>query len=217
MAELIRVVVADDHLPTRGGIRMALEGSGFLVVAEAADAHAAVEAASREGPDVCLLDINMPGNGIDAAHAITDRLPETAVVMLTVSRNDTDLFAALRAGASGYLLKDIDATRLPHALRDVLRGEAALPRALVARLIDEFRDRGRRRRLPLLSSRGVDLTPREWEVLELLRDGWRTAQIAHRLSISQVTVRRHVSSILRKLRVSSRKEALRLLEKRSQR
>ena len=194
---------------------MALEGSGFRVVAEAADAGAAVDAALRERPDVCLLDINMPGNGITAAHEITDRLPGTAVVMLTVSRDDADLFAALRAGASGYLLKDIDPKRLPHALRDVLRGEAALPRDLVARLIDEFRDRGRRRRLPLLSSRGVELTGREWDVLELLREGRRTADIAQRLSISDVTVRRHVSSILRKLRVPSRKAALKLLEERS--
>jgi len=98
------------------------------------------------------------------------------------------------------------------ALRGVLDGEAALPRGLVARLIDEFRTRGKRRRLPLMRQRGVELTEREWEVLELLHDGLSTAAIAERLGISPVTVRRHVSEILKKLRVTSREEAVRLLE-----
>ncbi len=215
MSRPIRVVVADDHVPTRAGVRLALEGHGFSVCAEAGDARAAVAAAVRERPDVCLLDIRMPGNGIAAAFEIKSALPDTAVVMLTVSRDDADLFDALRAGASGYLLKDLDPARLPFALRGVLDGEAALPRQLVARLIEEFRSRGRRKRLVIGAGRGVDLTEREWEVLELLREGARTAEIAERLFISQVTVRRHVSEILRKLRVSDRKAALRLLEQRS--
>jgi DNA-binding NarL/FixJ family response regulator len=138
-------------------------------------------------------------------------LPATTVVMLTVSRDDDDLFAALRAGASGYLLKDTDPSRLPFALKGVLDGEAALPRGLVARLIEEFRTRGKRRRLPLMRQRGVELTEREWEVLEFLHDGLSTAEIAERLSISPVTVRRHVSEILKKLRVTSRAEAIELL------
>jgi DNA-binding NarL/FixJ family response regulator len=171
-----------------------------------------VEAALREKPDIALLDVNMPGSGIKAAEAIVRALPETVVVMLTVSRDDDDLFAALRAGASGYLLKDTDPGRLPFALRGVLQGEAALPRGLVARLIEEFRTRGKRRRLPLMRQRGVELTEREWEVLELLHDGCSTADIADRLSISPVTVRRHVSEILKKLRVTSREEAVRLMD-----
>lgn len=165
---------------------------------------------------MCLLDIHMPGNGISAAARIVRRLPETSVVMLTVSGSDVDLFDALRAGASGYLLKDIDPARLPHALRGVLAGEAALPRALVARVIDEFRERGRRRHLPLLGDRGVQLTSREWEILDLLRSGLTTAEIAERLFVSKVTVRRHVSGILRKLRVPDRDAALRLLDERSE-
>jgi DNA-binding NarL/FixJ family response regulator len=139
-------------------------------------------------------------------------LPETAVVMLTVSRNDEDLFGALRAGASGYLLKDIDPARLPHALQGVLNGEAALPRGLVARLMDEFRSRGKRRTLPLVGRRGAELTSREWEVLELMRQRLTTHEIADRLGVADVTVRRHVGAILRKLRVQSRKEALDLVE-----
>jgi DNA-binding NarL/FixJ family response regulator len=135
--------------------------------------------------------------------------------MLTVSTDAGDLFDALRAGASGYLLKDADPTRLPHALRGVLDGEAALPRTLTARLIEEFRERGRRRRLRLGRRRTVELTPREWDVLELLNERRTTAEMADRLTISPVTVRRHVSEILHKLRVPDRAAALRLLEQRS--
>jgi DNA-binding NarL/FixJ family response regulator len=207
----IRVLVADDHPPTRAGVRIALERDNFVVCAEVADAAAAIDAALRERPDVCLLDIHMPGDGIDAAEAIARELPETAVVMLTVSRTDSDLFRALRAGASGYLLKDVDPARLPLALRGVLDGEAALPRRLVALLIEEFRERRRRRRIPLLGRRSVELTEREWEVLELMRQGLSTEGIAHRLFIAPVTVRTHVSAILKKLHVPTREAAVELL------
>jgi DNA-binding NarL/FixJ family response regulator len=173
-----------------------------------------MQAASRR-PDLCLLDVYMPGGGVHAAHEIHGILPNAAIVMLTVSTSESDLFDALRAGASGYLLKDTNPDRLPHALRGVLDGEAALPRTLTARLIDEFRDRGRRRVVHLGGKRRATLTMREWEVLELLHGGLNTAETAKRLSISPVTVRRHVSDILKKLRVTSRAEAFRLLERRS--
>ena len=207
----IRVLVADDHPPTRAGVRRVLEADGFDVCADVASAPAAVEAAIETRPDVCLLDIRMPGSGIAAAEEITAKLPETAVVMLTVSRDDADLFDALRAGASGYLLKDMERSQLPSALRSVLAGEAQLPATLVTRVIEEFRDRGRRRRLLVDSRPGVELRKREWEVLELLREGLSTAEIAQRLFVSDVTVRTHVSQILRKLRVTSRAEAIELL------
>ena len=206
-----RVLLADDHAPTREDIRQTLESEGrFEVCAVAADAAEAVDAAAKERPDLCLLDIHMPGGGIAAAWEITARLPGTKVVMLTVSRDDDDLFAALRAGASGYLLKDTDPQRLAPALADVLAGEAAIPRALVARLVGEFRDRGPRRRAVLASE---PLTSREWEVLELIRRGLSTAQIAEKLVLSQATVRSHVAAILRKLRVQDRASLVRLFEK----
>lgn len=213
MSEELRVLVADDHAPTRAGVRLALEGQGFSVCAEAAEAASAVSAALEERPDICLLDIRMPGNGISAAAQISSSLPESVIVMLTVSRDDADLYDALRAGASGYLLKDIDPLRLPVALRGVVAGETALPRELVGRLVTEFDSRSRRRRLLRGRARPAELTEREWEVLDLLHEGFATSEIGERLSITPVTVRRHVSQIMRKLRVTNRKDVLRLLDR----
>jgi DNA-binding NarL/FixJ family response regulator len=217
MERPIRLLIADDHPPTRAGVRAALDGEGFEVCAEVGDAPAAVEAARAERPDVCLLDIHMPGNGIAAAARITQAVPETAVVMLTVSRNDDDLFDALRVGAIGYLLKDMEADRLAQALRDVLAGEAVLSRGLLARVMEEFRSRGRHVRLPLSGRRSAQLTSREWETLDLLRQGLTTKQIADRLFVAPVTVRTHIAAVLRKLRVPDREAAIRLLEERDDR
>lgn len=210
--DAIRVLIADDHAVLRGGIRRSLEADGFEACGEAADAGEAIALAERLRPAVCLLDVHMPGGGIHAAERIGALLPETVVVMLTVSRNDEDLFGALRAGAAGYLLKDTDPERLPHAIRGVLAGEAAVPRELVTRLIDEFRNPGdvRRRRLP--GRRGTALTSREWEVLDLMRSGLTTAAIAKRLFVAQVTVRSHTASAMRKLRVPDREAAIRMLQ-----
>jgi DNA-binding NarL/FixJ family response regulator len=207
-----RVLIADDHVRTRAEVRQVLERSGrFVVCADVSDASSAVEAARREKPDVCLLDIRMPGNGIAATAQIKAELPDTAIVMLTVSRSDDDLFDALRAGAKGYLLKGMNEDELPTALERVLKGEASLPANLVARLIDEFRGR-ERFRVNLPGDRAVLLTPREWDVLELMRSGSTTAEIAERLFISATTVRSHVSAILRKLEVSDRSAAISLVE-----
>jgi DNA-binding NarL/FixJ family response regulator len=208
-----RVLVADDHPPTRAGVRAVLEEDGFFVCAEASSAEEAVAAALREAPDICLLDIHMPGSGIAAAGAITAALPDAAIVMLTVSDEDNDLFDAIQAGAAGYLLKDTNPARLPHALRGLLNGEAALPRPLVAKLIAEFRDQSARRRLPIFGAQGVKLTSREWQVLELLQEGLTTKEIGARLFISGPTVRTHVAAILRKLRVPTREAALKVLER----
>jgi len=206
------VLVADDHTRTRTTVRAALERSGeFRVCAEAASAEDAVAAAVASRPDVCLLDINMPGNGISAASAIADAVPEASIVMLTVSRHDADLFDALRAGASGYLIKELGDDQLVDSLRRVLRGEACLPGSLVTRLVEEFRDR-EHRRIPLAGGRTTRLTGREWDVLELMRTGATTAEIADRLFVSPTTVRTHVSSILRKLHVRDRREAVALLD-----
>ena len=204
---MIRVLIADDHAPTREEVRFALQHDGaFSVIAEASDAPGAIEAAVRERPDVALLDIRMPGGGVAAAWEIRARLPDTHIVMLTVSQDDDDLFAALRAGASGYLLKDIHPKRLPRALESVIAGEVALPRALVGRVVEEFRDHSARRRQIIAGGTEGQLTSREWQVLDLLRQELSTAEIAEKLVLSPVTVRTHVNSILRKLNIASRDE-----------
>ena len=182
--------------------------------AEVANAADSLVAAVRERPHLCLLDVQMPGNGIAAAAQIAARLPETAIVMLTVSDGDDDLLAALGAGADGYLLKDIDPARLALALEGVLAGEAAVPRILVARLLEEFRAGRRRRRRLLPGGRGSTLTDREWETLELLAQGLSTAEAAERLLVAPVTVRRHAASIVKKLHVPDRRSLLRLLRER---
>ena len=137
-----------------------------------------------------------------------------AIVMLTASRDDRDLFDALRAGAIGYLLKDIDPDRLGVALRGVLSGEAALPRELMARVIEEFQGRSSRRVL-VRGRRGPRLTSREFEVLDLLRQGFTTEEVAKRLFISAVTVRGYVAAALKKLRVPDREAAFKLLDDQS--
>jgi DNA-binding NarL/FixJ family response regulator len=217
-AKPLRVLIADDHAPTREDVRRALEGDDrFSVRAVVADAVEAVQAALRERPHVCLLDIRMPGSGVAAAWEIASRLPQVKIVMLTVSEQDTDIFAALRAGAHGYLLKTMDLRRLPDALHGVCSGEAAMPRALVARVLERFHGREPRWRLVATDETGERrLTSREWEVLELLAQGRSTAEIAQRLVLSASAVRAHITSIVRKLEVADRAAAAELFRGRSE-
>jgi DNA-binding NarL/FixJ family response regulator len=211
MSSSPRVLIADDHAPTRAGVRMALERGGIEVCAEASSAGGAVEAALRERPDACILDIHMPGGGISAASMITFKLPGTVVLMLTVSRADEDLLESVRRGATGYLLKEMDPAELPEAVRAALRGEATMPGVFVTRLLEEFRQRPQVPKFAGQTPGQPELTSREREILELLREGAGTAEMATRLFLSQVTVRRHLSSGLAKLGVSSRKEAIQLM------
>jgi DNA-binding NarL/FixJ family response regulator len=206
-AKRVTVLVADDHAPTRAGVHASLDAEGFEVVGEAASARAAVAMALELKPDVCLLDIHMPGSGIAAAEEIARTLPDCAIVMLTYSRDDDDLFDSLRAGARGYLLKDMDPDRIGPALHGVLSGEAALPRSLVAKVLQEFQGRTRRK-LFVRETRPTQLTSREWEIMELLRQGLSTEDVARRLFVAPGTVRVHISSVLKKLQVPDRKSAL---------
>ena len=206
----IRIVMADDHTRLRARIRAALEAGGCEVCAEGATAEEAIELAEQHRPDVALLDIHMPGGGIHAAEQISRALPQTVVVMLTSSREDEDLFDSLRAGASGYLLKDMEPGALPDALRGVLAGEAAMPPSLVARVLREFQGPSRRL-LPTRSAAETKLSPREREVMEHLGLGKSTEEVAQALFVSPTTVRVHVSTVLRKLRVKDRESAFKLL------
>jgi DNA-binding NarL/FixJ family response regulator len=152
----------------------------------------------------------MPGSGVRAAHDITARPPDVVVVMLTASAEEEDLFDSLRAGATGYLLKDTDPTTLASSLRATLAGEAALTPRLLIRILDEFRapTKARFRRGTKAAAR---LSAREWEVMEQLAGGASTDEVASKLFLSPTTVRVHVSSVLKKLRVTSREDAFKLL------
>ncbi len=204
------VVIADDHPPIRLGVRMALMRSGFRVLAEAADGDGAVEAVLRERPDLCLLDVRRPGGGIEAAARLASLAPATAVVMLTVSASAEDLLASLRAGARGYLPKDMSPDRLPAALHGVLKGEAALPRTFVGRMLHEMRELPAPGPTPVRVG-DVELTTRESEILRMLRSGLSTVEIGERLALSPVTVRRHISTGAAKLGAEGRDDALRAI------
>jgi DNA-binding NarL/FixJ family response regulator len=212
----VRVLIADDHAPIRAEVRKVLEDDPrFEVCAEMADATGAVHAALRERPELCLLDVRMPGGGLSAAWEISARLPRTKIVMLTVSAEDADLFAALKAGAEGYLLKTMDLNRLPEILQGVRTGEAAIPPTLVSRLLQRFRGREPRRRQLLDVGSAERLTSREWEVLEMLVQGRSTAEIGKGLVISNSAVRAHITAIVRKLNVPDRAAAIELFRERS--
>ena len=212
---LRRVLIADDHAPTRADVRRALEADPrFSVCAEVADAAGAIQACLRDRPDICVLDVKMPGSGVAAAWEIAARLPSTRIVMLTVSAEDTDLFGAIRAGADGYLLKTMNLARLPDALDGVISGEAAVPRALVGQILKRFRGREPRRRRPLGHGPAERLTSREWEVLELLAQQRTTNEIARHLVLSTSAVRVHIAAIVRKLNVADRAAAVQLFSDR---
>jgi len=209
--EPARVLIADSDAASRAGVRIALASHDFEPCGEAASAEEAVALARGTSPDVCLVDADLPGGGLAAVERILEVAPATAVVILSATVDHARLLDAVRAGARGYLLKDMDPERLPPTLRGVLDGEAALPRALVGRVLEELRAMDRGRHASGLARLGISLTHRQREILELLDRGLDTAAIGEVLSISPVTVRRHVSEILRKLSVPDRDAALRLL------
>ena len=209
----LTLVVGDEQVATRVGIKSAVEPHGLRVVGEASTAAEAVQQCLEHGPDVCLLGTRLPGNALHAAQLIKQNLPDTKIVMLTASGRSDELFASLRAGADGYLLMTTSAARLPHAIRGVAEGEAALPRDLTIHLVREFRERGHRRRVELSPGHDVELTAREFEVLECLRKRERTVEVAAHLGITEVTVRRHVSSLVQKLGATDRSGMLEMLER----
>lgn len=208
----VRVLIADDHPFTRLGLRAALADPRFEVCAECGDADQAVAAAERERPDVCLLDVCMPGNGIKAAGRILQSVPGTAVVMVTAWTDDDTILDALQIGAVGILPKEMAFDRLPEVLIGVLHGEAAVPRDVTARLLGALRSRSRPA-LPAGEGRAWrSLTSRERDVLELLLEGCNTNEIRTRLFLSAATVRSHVAALLRKFGVHKREALLALLD-----
>ena len=203
------VLLADDDVAHRRGVRAALEADGYGAITESSDAESAINAATRLRPDILLLEIELPGDGLSAIGRIAKASPKTLIVVLSRSDRPEDVVTALTRGASGYLLKGISGERLASTLRGAYGGEPALARSLVPHLVEEIR-RGSERRL-VLPGGAVTLTPREWEVGELLRERHSTAEIAERLGVSPVTVRRHVGLLLQKLGAESREAAVEIL------
>jgi two-component system, NarL family, response regulator LiaR len=199
----IRVLIADDHAVVRQGLKTFLELQDDIeVVEDVADGEAAVAAVEREAPDVVLMDLVMPRvDGVEAIRRIKEGCPQARVLVLSSFLDDERLFPAVRAGAAGYLLKDVEPRELVKAIRTVHGGEALLHPAVAARLMDEFAAG----RAPEPSADG--LTDREREVLTLIARGLANKLIARELSISEKTVKAHVSSILGKLGVSDRTQA----------
>jgi len=194
----------------RQRIRQGLEQRGLTVVAEASTVDEALALAVREDPDLCLVSMQLPGGGLAAVARIVKAVPATAVVVLAVESGDGDVVAALERGALGYLPENVGDDELAASLRAAAKGEPALSRALVPLLVDHVR-RGTRRRV-VLPSGAVQLTAREWDVGELLRDGHPTREIAARLGLSPVTVRRHVALLMKKLGAADRSAAVETLK-----
>jgi NarL family two-component system response regulator LiaR len=198
----IRVLIADDHAVVRQGLRTFLElQEDIEVVGDAADGEAALAGVQRHEPDVVLMDLVMPGaGGIEAIRRLRELRPETRVLVLTSFLDDEKLFPAVRAGAAGYLLKDVEPAELVRAIRTVADGEALLHPAVAARLMEEFSETER----PVADEA---LTAREREVLLLIARGLPNKQIALELGIAEKTVKTHVSSILSKLGLTDRTQA----------
>jgi DNA-binding NarL/FixJ family response regulator len=200
VTDRIRVLVADDHPMFRAGVVSSLASHpDFEVVGEGSSADEAFKLAEQLQPDVCLLDIAMPGGGLVAAREITANLPQIRVVMLTVSEDEDDLLAAMKAGASGYVLKGAAAGELMNVLRTVNAGEVYVAPGLAWGLLREM---SRPRSAPL-----DELSGREREVLELVAAGLSNQEIGERLGLAEKTIKHYMTSILGKLRVRSRVEA----------
>jgi DNA-binding NarL/FixJ family response regulator len=201
----VRVLVVDDHPLYREGLVGAISTmAGKEVVGEAGDGEEAVRLTAALEPDVVVMDLHMPGmNGVDATRAVTARHPEVAVLVLTMLEGDDSVFAAVRAGARGYLLKGADRAEINRALDAVAHGEVVFSSSIAARVLAYFAGGGTAAATPF-----PELTEREREILDLVARGLTNAEIARRLVVSDKTVRNHVSNVFTKLHVSGRAEAV---------
>jgi DNA-binding NarL/FixJ family response regulator len=209
-----RVVLAEPDRATRTGLRTALMRGEFAIAAEAADTLSAVDAVRSERPDLAVVAAELPEDGVETVRRLAALSANMPIVVLSQSPSGEEVVAGVLAGASGYLGKDIATARLPHVLHRVLAGEVTLPRRYTAHVVEALRGRAERRATVLRHARHA-ITDRQWEILNLLAEGRSTAEMARSLGISEVTARRHVSSVLPKLGVTDRASAVKLLRERS--
>ncbi len=205
MAETVRLLLADDHNVLRQGMAQVLDTQPDIeVVAQADNGLDAVRLVAEHRPDIVLMDINMPElDGVASARRITAEFPETGVIILTMYRRDDYVFEAIKAGASGYLLKEVELDELLEAVRAVARGEAVIDSAIANRVLAEFR-----RPEPVAKENaGPDLADRDVEILGLLAQGLSNRDIAARLFIAEKTVRNRLSGIFRRLHLENRTQA----------
>jgi len=210
-AEPIRTLIVDDHALFRRGLEMVLKSEPDIeLVGEASDGEEAVSKAGESLPDVILMDIRMPRtSGIEACRALKDVVPSTKIVMLTISDEEEDLFEAIRAGASGYLLKDIPLDEVADTVRAVYGGQSLISPSMAGKLLTEFATLARRdEEEPPQQLPAPRLTEREIQVLRLVARGMNNRDIAKELFISENTVKNHVRNILEKLQIHSRMEAV---------
>ncbi|MGH9101836.1 MAG: response regulator [Acidimicrobiales bacterium] len=205
----VRVIIADDQALFRRGLYVVLSGEqGIEVVAEAADGEEALSMAEELVPDVVLMDVRMPRlGGIEATRRIKASLPSTRILMLTASDADEDLYEAVKAGANGYLLKEISVEEVAEAVRAVVRGQSLLSPSMASKLLTEFASLARRAEERQVLT-GPGLTPRELEVLRLVARGLSNREVGDQLFISENTVKNHVRNILEKLHLHSRMQAV---------
>lgn len=205
----IRILLADDHSLFRAGIASLLSARDDLeVVGEAGNGLEALKAARELKPDLVLMDVHMPEmGGIEATRRIRAELPDTRVVMLTVSDQDRDLFEAIKSGAHGYLLKNLEPDELFGYLAGVFRGEAPISRTMAAKILTEFSSQATQARLASSGEPPSELTPREREVLKLVAAGATNREIASALTLTENTVKNHLRNILEKLHLENRVQA----------
>jgi len=213
MTERIRVAVVDDHPIFREGVAFTIRSSqAFEIVAEGSSADDAIRIAKDLLPDVILLDVSMPGGGIEAARVISAACPVVKVIMLTVSEQEEDVTQALEAGANGYILKGTSGTDLLTTLQSVSRGESYVSPGLAARLLAVSMRNVRQQTRP---AEQVDLTKREEQILELVARGLTNKEIANTLNISEKTVKHYMTNVMQKLQVRNRVEAVLALQKKT--
>jgi DNA-binding NarL/FixJ family response regulator len=206
----IKLIIADDHKLFREGLKALLSITDDIeIIGEAGDGETTLEKCKQLQPDIILMDINMPGiNGIQVTQSLVEQFPRTGIIMLTMLEDDASIFAAMRAGARGYLLKGADPSEVLSVIRAVAEGQALFGPAIAARLMNYFKELNSKPYPTHMDTPFPELTERELEVLRLISRGHNNQEIAQKLVLSPKTIRNHITNIFSKLQVADRAQAI---------